>query len=95
MKTYKAIEVALLLDISVETLNNWYKFKRLDPENEMAKLLPDPIQSAERQPRRWTDDDIPKLMEFKSNIIEGRKGFMGSVTQKYTKYRKEKDNAKV
>ena len=44
MKLYKAVEVALLLDISVPTLNNWYKFKRLDPNNEMAKLLPEPIQ---------------------------------------------------
>ena len=91
MKLYKAVEVALLLDISVPTLNNWYKFKRLDPNNEMAKLLPEPIQQTNRQTRFWKEEDIPNLIKFKSSIVEGRKGFMGSVTQKYAKYKKEKN----
>lgn len=91
MKLYKAVEVALLLDISVPTLNNWYKFKRLDPNNEMAKLLPEPIQKTNRQTRFWKEEDIPNLIKFKSSIVEGRKGFMGSVTQKYAKYKKEKN----
>lgn len=90
-KLYKAVEVALLLDISVPTLNNWYKFKRYNPDNEMSKLLPQPIQKAEKQTRYWTDEDIPKMIEFKSHIVEGRNGFMGSVTQQYCKYRKDKN----
>lgn len=87
---YKAVEVALLLDISVPTLNNWYKFKKQDPNNEMCKLLPDPIQKSVRQTRYWKEEDIPKLIEFKANIVWGRNGFMGSITQAYAK--KEKTN---
>lgn len=81
----KAVEVALLLDISVPTLNNWYFFKREHPEEEMAKLLPDPIQKSTRQTRYWKESDIPKLIKFKSKIVWGRNGFMGSVTQRYKK----------
>lgn len=88
-KLYRAVEVALLLDISVPTLNNWYKFKRYEPDNEMCKLLPDPIQKAPKQTRYWQEEDIPKMIEFKSKIVTGRKGFMGSVTQAYVKYKKE------
>lgn len=89
-KLYKAVEVALLLDISVPTLNNWYKFKRYYPDNEMSKLLPQPIQQTNRQTRYWKEEDIPDMIKFKSNIVEGRNGFMGSITQKYAKYKKEK-----
>ena len=32
--------VAFLVGISVETLDNWYKFKRQNPDNEYAQLLP-------------------------------------------------------
>lgn len=81
----KAVELALLLDISVPTLNNWYVFKRENPDNEMAKLLPEPIQQTARQTRYWKRSDIPKLLEFKSKIVWGRNGFMGSVTQRYSK----------
>ena len=91
MKLYKAIEVALLLDISVPTLNNWYKFKSYEPDNELGKLLPDPIQKSPRQTRFWKEEDIPKLIEFKSHIVEGRKGFMGSITQRYCRQKKEKN----
>ena len=91
-KKFKAIEVALLLNISVPTLNNWYLFKRQNPDNEYAQMLPDPIQVAPRQTRYWDEADIPKLIEFKSNIVWGRSGFMGSVTQKYAKYKKERNN---
>ena len=81
----RAVEVALLLDISVPTLNNWYKFKKNDPENEMCKFLPDPIQKTARQTRYWKESDIPTLIQFKAQIVWGRKGFMGSVTQRYAK----------
>lgn len=81
----KAVEVALLVDISVPTLNNWYVFKRQNPDSDMAKLLPEPIQQTTRQTRYWKDSDIPKLIEFKSKIVWGRNGFMGSITQRYAK----------
>lgn len=87
----KAIEVALLLDISMGTLNNWYVFKREHPDTEMAQLLPDPIQKAPRQTRYWRESDVPKMIEFKKNIIWGRNGFMGSITQRYIKDKEIKD----
>ena len=90
-KLYKAVEVALLLDISVPTLNNWYKYKKYYPNDEMSKLLPMPVQKAPRQTRYWQESDIQQLIQFKSQIVEGRNGFMGSITQKYAKYKKEKN----
>lgn len=89
----KAVEVALLIDVSVPTLNNWYTFKRQQPDSEMAKLLPDPIQKTNRQTRYWKESDIPKLLEFRTKIVWGRNGFMGSVTQRYCK--KGEKNEKV
>ena len=86
----KAVEVALLLDISIPTLNNWYKFKRNNPSNEMCELLPDPIQQTTRQTRYWRESDISKLIKFKSQIVWGRNGFMGSVTQRYCKNKSNK-----
>ena len=94
-RLYKAVEVALILDISVPTLGNWYAFKRSNPDNEIAKLLPDPIQKSARQTRYWTDDDIQKLVEFKSKIVWGRNGFMGSITQPYRKNRKGEKHENV
>lgn len=91
-RKFRAIEVALLLDISVATLGNWYVFKRQNPDNEIAKLLPEPIQKAPRQTRYWTEEDIPKLVEFKSKVVWGRNGFMGSITQRYGKAHKEKND---
>lgn len=87
----KAVEVALLVDISVPTLNNWYVYKRNNPDDKMAQLLPDPIQQTNRQTRYWREEDISKLIEFKSKIVWGRNGFMGSVTQRYVKKGEEQD----
>lgn len=91
-RLYKAVEVALLLDVSVPTIRNWYYFKRSNPDNEMAKLLPDPIQKSARQTRYWTEEDITKLIEFKSKIVTGRNGFMGAITQPYGKAHKKEKN---
>jgi len=78
-------EVALLIGSSIYTINLWYKFKREEPDNEYAKLLPDYYQDGERQTRYWLESDIWKLIEFKQSINVGRKGFMGAVTQRYDK----------
>lgn len=85
----KAVEVALLVDISVPTLNNWYAFKRMNPDSEMAKMLPDPVQQTNRQTRYWKESDVVELIKFKSQIVWGRNGFMGSITQRYAKNKKE------
>ena len=38
-------EVALLVGTSTQTINNWYRFKALHPENDLAQKLPDYEQS--------------------------------------------------
>ena len=80
-------EVALLIGSSSKSINNWYWFKRENPDNEYAKILPDYIQEAERQTRYWREADIWKLLEFKQRMPKGRNGVMGSITQRY--YKKE------
>ena len=81
----KVEEVALLVGVSVKTINNWYAFKKVEPESEYAQLLPEFKQSGERQTRYWNQSDIWKLIDFKTKIPKGRNGILGSVTQKYYK----------
>ena len=86
----KLEEVAVLINSSGKSINNWYWFKRENPDNEYAKMLPDYIQEGGRQTRYWKESDVWKLIEFKQAIPKGRGGVMGDITQKY--YRKEKQN---
>ena len=87
-KLLRIEEVASKLNCSIYTLNNWYKFKRTEPNHELAKLLPDYIQDNTTSPRYWAEKDIKKLEKFKEKRVLGRYGQMGKVTQKY--YKKEK-----
>lgn len=82
-------EVAVTIGSSCKSINNWYWFKRENPDNEFAQMLPDYIQFAERQTRYWKESDIPKLIEFKKAIPHGRNGLMGSITQRYYHRRSE------
>jgi len=83
-------EVAIIIGSSSKSINNWYWFRRENPDNEYAKMLPDFIQEGARQTRYWRESDIWKLIEFKNAIPQGRNGIMGSVTQKY--YHKEEEH---
>lgn len=86
MKTLLKIEeVAVLIGSSVQTINNWYAFKRAEPDNEYAKMLPDYEQAGERQIRLWNKDDIQKFVEFKRAVPKGCKGAMGVITQRYVR----------
>lgn len=82
-------EVAVLVGVSFKTINSWYAFKRMHPDNEYAKILPDYIQAGPRQTRYWHKEDIWKFVQYHHSIPQGRNGVMGDVTQKY--YRKEKN----
>lgn len=89
-----ATEVSLLIGSSLNSINNWYRFKRLNPDNEYAKILPDYVQDGSHQTRKWRQSDIGRLIEFKSKIPKGRNGILGCVTQKWNKnsakhYRKD------
>lgn len=79
----KIEEVALAVGVSVKTINNWYKFKKENPDGNYVEYLPNFMQEHERAPRYWYQRDIWDLIEFKEHIPKGRKGIMGSVTQKY------------
>lgn len=73
----KIEELAMRIDSSVQTINNWYKWKRDNPDNELASILPDYIQYGNRQTRFWKVEDIWKFIEFKTAIVHGRNGVMG------------------
>lgn len=81
-------EVAVLVGCSVQTINYWYAFKKEEPDNELAKLLPEFKQEGARQTRYWNEEDIFKLVSFKNSIPKGRNGILGSVTQRYATKRK-------
>lgn len=78
-------EVAVLVGVSVKTINNWYAFKKAKPHSMYAKMIPDFVQVGARQARYWDKSSINKLIEFKQNLPRGRNGAMGCVTQKYLK----------
>lgn len=84
----KIEEVAVLIGVSVKTMNNWYWFKRENPDSEVAKMLPEYQQERPTSARLWDYDDISKLIEFKNNVVKGRNGKMGVITQKYVKKEK-------
>lgn len=82
----KPMEVALLANTTVPTLNSWYKWKQLNPDHELAKLLPEYIRGGRNgNTRYWTESDVYKIIEFKTKLPQGRGGIMGEVTQKYVK----------
>ena len=85
----KAVEVACLIDTSVQTLTSWYRWKELNPEHEMAQKLPDYTRIGNKNTRFWKQSDIWKLIDFKKSIPQGRHGLMGAVTQKYVKKEKK------
>ncbi len=86
MRTLLRIEeVAVMCGTSVQTINNWYKFKAENPDNEYAKLLPDFERIGGHEQRFWDKSDIDMLIRFKNSMPRGCKGVMGSVTQRYVK----------
>lgn len=82
----KVEELALAAGVSVQTINNWYAFKRAEPENELSKLLPEfQQQEGPRTTRFWKFSDIWRVKEFQSRIKVGRNGAMGIITQRYVR----------
>ena len=75
--------VAVLIESSVTTISSSYRWKKLNPDNEYAQMLPDFERHGAHRARYWRYADIPKLIEFKNAIPQGRNGVMGAVTQAY------------
>lgn len=85
-RTFLTIEqVAVTCGVSVQSINNWYKFKRENPDNEYAKLLPEFTVLGGHNQRFWDKSDLGALVAFKQKMPKGCKGVMGSVTQRYVK----------
>lgn len=84
-------EVALLVNSSVQTINNWYRWKKLHPEHQLASKLPDYVQSGSRQTRYWKKSDIWSIVEFKNLIPHGRYGILGDITQTHARIVKERN----
>lgn len=78
-------KVATLIDSSVPTISSWYRWKRANPDHEFAQKLPDFERHGAHKARYWKYSDIPKLIDFKNSIPQGRNGVMGSITQRYVK----------
>ena len=81
----KIEEVAILCGVSVQSINNWYKFKRENPNDEYARLLPNYEVIGCHNQRFWDKSDVGALVEFKQKMPKGRSGVMGTVTQRYVK----------
>lgn len=81
----KIEEVAVMCGVSCQTINNWYKFKRENPDNPYAKMLPDYEVRGGRKQRFWDKSDIGSLLMFKHGMPKGCKGVMGDVTQRYAR----------
>lgn len=82
-------EVAVLVGVSTQTINNWYKFKQMNPDNEFAKLLPEYERIGGGKQRFWDKSDINQIITFKRTFPKGCKGVMGEVTQRYVKKKGE------
>ena len=77
--------LSFLVGSSIQTISSWYRWKSLNPDHELAELLPDFIRIGNKNTRYWKRSDVYKIIEFKNSIPQGRKGIMGQVTQKYCK----------
>ena len=82
-------EVALLVGVSTQTINVWYKWKAKNPNHPMAQKLPEYTQAGPHQTRFWNQSDIWSITEFKTTIPHGRSGILGEITQKYLKKEKK------
>lgn len=85
MEYLTAQQVVIMLGISENTLNFWYRFKREHPENEIAQLLPEYTKESEKSKRYWKRSDLDKLIKFQKSLPKGRNGIMGGITQRYKK----------
>lgn len=83
-------EMAVLLDCSVHTIDNWYMWRRKHPEHPLAAMLPDFEKVGNTGPRLWKQSDAWKLDEFRKALPKGRYGILGDVTQKSYRRKQEK-----
>ena len=80
-----ATKVSQYLDISVPTLNNWYKWynnPRYEKPANMPKL-PAYTQIGKRGIRYWNKEDLKDLEIFRDWLPKGRGGVMGDYNAQF------------
>lgn len=83
-KLITATKVTQYLDITLRTLDNWYRYqKETEKKPENMPSLPEYVQQGPRTPRFWKESDLPKLLAFKEWIPRGRLGVMGRTNERY------------
>ena len=81
-KYYTAFEVADLCSVTRNTLIRWYEYE----ETTGRTLLPPFIRVGGNHARYWSEDDIEKILTFKTNKVKGE---MKVISDKYSgKYKK-------
>lgn len=78
-------EVAYKVGCSIQTIGSYYRFKRENPDNIYALMLPDYVRRGKKNTRYWKESDVEAIIRFRNSIPQGRNGALGSVTQKYVK----------
>lgn len=78
-------KVAQFLDVSVVTINNWYKWYNNEAftKPKETPYLPPYQQDHPRGVRYWTEDDLYDLKKFRDWIPRGRGGVMGEQNASY------------
>lgn len=85
---YQIEWVAIQLGCSTQTINMWYRWKKVHPEHELTKLLPEPKKKSAHSMRLWSEQDIEMLRDFQKSIPHGRNGILGDVSQKSVRSKK-------
>ena len=97
-RLFKLTEVAFLIGVAPKTLEVWYAFKRKNPDNEYAQMLPDYTQDTSRGMRLWKESDIEKIIAFQKAKPNGKgrnnKGLFGEITHADYYTKKEKKDGK-
>lgn len=80
-RKYNANKIAQFLDISVGTLNVWYKWYEDERFEKPEGVPPLPLyeQAGPRRPRYWSEDVLLDLKRFKDWLPKGRGGIMGDL----------------
>lgn len=89
-KYVNAIKLSQYLNVSVPTINIWYKWYYGDfekPKN--VPELPMFESRGARQTRYWKVEDLPKIKAFKDWLPRGKKGVMGAYTVNFWGKRKK------
>ncbi len=87
MKDLRIEEVAMIVGVSVQTIERWYRYKRDHPDSEIAEEIPDYkciSTVGSRKLRRWSQEAVWSLVQFKASRKLGRTGKMGKYGGKGT-----------